>query len=150
MPSATVAASNADAIDPKLWTDLANERQAFDERRVNSAGRFRWFADFGVRDVSPALDRPFSGKEIPSGTDIPHSKDWFASDNFQQAGAAGEFAVLPIGNNVLTAILPRSRSTYLVSNKHGGTLRSPNFTLDLASQGSGSAAPISTAASAPK
>jgi hypothetical protein len=119
-----------DAIDSKLWTDLANERQALEQRRASSASRFRWFADFGVRDISPALDRPASGKEIQSGADTPHSKDWFATDNFQ-TGAAGEFAVSPIGGNVLTAILPQSRGTDSISNKHGGTLRSPNFTLDM-------------------
>ncbi len=125
------SAAITDAIDSKLWTELANERRAFEERRVAAAGRFRWFADFGVRDVSPALDRPISGKEIQSGADTPHSKDWFAADNFQQISIAGEFAVSPIGSSILTAILARSRSTHSISNKHGGTLRSPNFTLDM-------------------
>ncbi len=106
----------ADAIDSKLWTDLANERRAFDERRANSAARFRWFAEFTDTDASGLLTK---------------SGDWFATDNFPQSGAAGEFAVSPIGNNVLTAILPRSRSTHSISNKHSGTLRSPNFTLDM-------------------
>ncbi len=113
MPS---PAATTDAIDSKLWTGLANERQAFEQRRAGSASRFRWFADFTDTDSTGLLTK---------------SADWFASDNFQQTGSAGEFAVSPMGGNVLTAILPRSRSTYLVSNKHGGTLRSPNFTLDM-------------------
>lgn len=107
---------NVDAIDSKLWTDLATERRAFDERRSASNGRFRWFAEFTDTDPAGLLTK---------------SNDWFATDNFSTTSAAGEFAVSPVGNNVLTAILPRSRSSHLVSNKHGGTLRSPNFTLDM-------------------
>ena len=98
-----------------------------------SKNQYRWFADFGVRGVSPALERPGSETKIQSGTDIPHSKeskDWFASDNFQTTHVAGEFAVAPSGG-VLTSILPSARSSHLVSNKHGGTFRSPNFTLDM-------------------
>ncbi len=110
------AAAITDAIDSKLWADLANERRAFEERRAGAVGRFRWFAEFTDTDASGLLTK---------------SGDWFATDNFQQTSIAGEFAVLPIGNNVLTAILPRSRSTHSLSNKHGGTLRSPNFTLDM-------------------
>ena len=113
MPS---PAAIADVIDSKLWTDLANERQAFEQRRAGSASRFRWFADFTDTDSTGLLTK---------------SGDWFATDNFQQTEAAGEFAVSPIGGNVLTAILPRSNGSYSVSNKHGGTLRSPNFTLDM-------------------
>ncbi len=116
LPSATGAAAIPDAIDSKLWTDLANERRAFEERRTTTAGRFRWFAEFTDTDASGLLTK---------------SGDWFAADNFDRTGSAGEFAVSPIGSNVLTAILPRSRGTHLVSNKHGGTLRSPNFTLDM-------------------
>lgn len=105
-----------DAIDSKLWTDLANERQAFDARRSKTAAGFRWFAEFTDTD--------------PSGL-ITKSGDWSATDNFQRTSAAGDFAVSPVGSNVFTAILPSSRASYLVSNKHGGTLRSPNFTLDM-------------------
>ena len=110
------APSATDAIDSKLWTDRSNERRAFDERRAAAASRFRWFAEFTDTDASGLLTK---------------SGDWFTSDNFQQTSTAGDFAVSPAGGNVLTAILPRSRNTYLVSNKHGGTLRSPNFTLDM-------------------
>ena len=58
------------------------------------------------------------------------SSDWFATDNFETTSPAGEFAVSPTGG-IVTSILPQARSSYLVSNKHGGTLRSPNFTLDM-------------------
>ena len=116
LPSATGAATIADAIDSKLLSDLANERQAFDERRAGAAGRFKWFAEF--------TDTHASGLVTKSG-------DWFATDNFPPASTAGEFAVSPTASGVLTVILPRSRASHLVSNKHGGTLRSPNFTLDM-------------------
>lgn len=123
-------ASKADAIDSKLWTDLANERRVLDERRSAATNRFRWFADFGVREASPALDRASVGRGIQSGADTPHSQGWFAADNFQKTHPAGEFALSPSGG-ILTVILPSARSSHLISNKHGGTLRSPNFTLDM-------------------
>ena len=116
LSSATGVAAIADTIDSKLWTDLVNERRTFGERRAEAAGRFRWFAEFTDTD--------------PLGL-ITKSGDWFATDNFPPTSTAGEFAVSPNGSGVLTAILPRSRSSHLVSNKHGGTLRSPNFTLDM-------------------
>ena len=115
-PPIAGAATNADAIESKLWTDLTNERHASGERRSASAGRFRWFVEFTDTD--------------PSGL-ITKGGDWFATDNFQQTSVTGEFAVSPNGSSILTAILPRSRSSHLISNKHGGTLRSPNFTLDM-------------------
>ncbi|MFM9965000.1 MAG: PSD1 and planctomycete cytochrome C domain-containing protein [Planctomycetaceae bacterium] len=115
-PSATGATTLTDAIDPTLWTALTNERRAGVERRATSANRFRWFAEFTETDAAGLLTK---------------SGDWFATDNFQETSVAGDFAVLPSGSNVLTAILPRSRSSYSVSNKQGGTLRSPNFTLDM-------------------
>jgi hypothetical protein len=126
---------NSTAIDSKLWSDLANERRAFHDRRAAASQRFRWFADFGMRDVSPALDQFPSANntensETQSGADLPHSQDWFAVDNFHETHPAGEFSVSPTGG-VLTVILPSARSTHLVSNKHGGTFRSPNFTLDM-------------------
>ena len=62
---------------------------------------------------------------------LAEASQWFAADNFQQTSVSGEFAVQPIGNNVITAIYPRGRYSHLLSNKHGGTLRSPNFTLDM-------------------
>jgi hypothetical protein len=115
IPSAADAAASTDVIDSKLWTDLAKERQASEERRAGASGRFRWFADF---------------TDIGSSDLLTKSGDWFATDNFQRTGHAGDFAVSPNGS-VLSAILPRSRSTYSISSKHGGTLRSPNFLLDM-------------------
>lgn len=103
-----------DAIDAKAWTDLANEREASDKRRSAAADRVRWFADFEPQNAGRSLDRD----------------GWFATDNFQTTHVAGEFSVAPNGG-VLTSILPSARSSHLVSNKHGGTLRSPNFTLDM-------------------
>ncbi len=105
----------SDAIDSKLWTELANERKAFDDRRSTGASRFRWFAEFTDTDTSSLLTK---------------SSDWFTSDNLEKTSLPGEFAVSPSGS-VLTAMLPRSRHSYSISNKHGGTLRSPNFALDM-------------------
>jgi hypothetical protein len=104
---------NPQTIDSKLWSDLAIERQAFHDRRMTATDRFRWFADFGGLNGSGS-----------------NSADWFAVDNFFETHPAGEFVVSPTGG-VLTVILPSARSTHLVSNKHGGTFRSPNFTLDM-------------------
>ncbi len=115
-PNATGTAATTETIDPKLWADLANGRRAFEERRSKTAAGFRWFAEFTDTDPSRLITK---------------SGDWFATDNFPPTSTAGEFAVSPSGSVVLTAILPRSRASHLISNKHGGTLRSPNFTLDM-------------------
>ncbi len=104
----------SDAIDAKTWTDLAKEREASDQRRAAAADRVRWFADFEPQNASSTSDRD----------------GWFATDNFLTTHVAGEFAIAPSGG-LLTSILPSARSSHLVSNKHGGTLRSPNFTLDM-------------------
>ena len=86
-PPIAGAATNADAIESKLWTDLTNERHASGERRSASAGRFRWFVEFTDTD--------------PSGL-ITKGGDWFATDNFQQTSVTGEFAVSPNGSSILT------------------------------------------------
>jgi len=123
-------------IDAKLWIDFANERLATEQRRSAVGDRFRWFADFGVRDVSPAFDRVEGKIESSKNPNIrsvavtPHSKGWFTSDNFSSSHVGGEFAVSPNGG-VLTSILPSALSSHLISDKHGGTLRSPNFKLDM-------------------
>ncbi len=110
--------SNLPAIDAKTLADLTNTCHAFDEQRLAATSRFRWFADFG-------------NLEIQSGADALNSKEWFATDNFQQINTAGEFALSPSGSGLITAIYPLGRYSHLVSNKHGGTLRSPNFALDM-------------------
>ena len=119
-PPVAGAATATDAIDSKLWTDLANERRAFVEHRAEAAGRFHWFAEFTDTDTDTD----------PSGL-LTKSGDWFATDNFQRPSVTGDFALSPVGSNALTAILPSSRASHLVSNKHGVTLRSPNFMLDM-------------------
>ncbi len=134
-----------DSVDAKLWNDLAAVWKNAAERRASPLPeRFRLYADF-VHDssderggVSPPVaavidsnDTPKKKNQGPDGTPFAKASDWFTADNFQQTSMPGEFVVQPIGNNVVTALLPRGRYSHLLSNKHGGTLRSPNFTLDM-------------------
>ncbi len=108
-------AKKEDEVDAKLWGEFNSAWKSAAERRASPLPeRFRLYADFAT-DAAP----------------LAKASQWFTADNFEQTSMSGEFAVQPIGNNVITAILPRGRYSHLLSNKHGGTLRSPNFTLDM-------------------
>ncbi|NBV24055.1 MAG: DUF1549 domain-containing protein, partial [Proteobacteria bacterium] len=54
---------------------------------------------------------------------------WFATGDFTRHSPAGGFSVATTGSNLLTAIYPAGRYSHLLSDKHAGTLRSPNFTI---------------------
>ena len=74
------------------------------ERRLQVAGKF---ADF------------------TTGSD----NGWFATGDFARHSPAGDFALATTGPNTLSAIYPAGRYSHLLSDKHSGTFRSPNFTL---------------------
>jgi hypothetical protein len=54
---------------------------------------------------------------------------WFATGGFAQHTPAGGFSLAITGSNIVSAIYPSGRFSHLLSDKHPGTLRSPNFTL---------------------
>ena len=74
------------------------------ERRLEAAGTF---ADF------------------TTGSD----NGWFATGGFALHTPAGDFSLATTGSNLLAAIYPAGRYSHLLSDKHPGTLRSPNFTI---------------------
>lgn len=74
------------------------------ERRLEAAGTF---ADFSA------------------GSD----RGWFATGDFARHTPAGDFSLATTSSNLLAAIYPGGRFSHLLSDKHAGTLRSPNFTL---------------------
>lgn len=56
--------------------------------------------------------------------------DWHVQgQSLAQSCPPGDFAVNAIGPDILTGIYPRGRYSHLLSDKHGGALRSPNFIL---------------------
>jgi hypothetical protein len=63
--------------------------------------------------------------DFTSGSD----HGWFATGGFAHHTPAGEFSLATSGSNLLAAIYPAGRFSHLLSDKHAGTLRSPNFTL---------------------
>jgi len=54
---------------------------------------------------------------------------WFATGGFTRHTPAGDFSLATTGTNILAAIYPAGRFSHLLSDKHPGTHRSPNFTL---------------------
>ena len=57
------------------------------------------------------------------------AQGWFATGGFAQHTRAGDFSLASTGSNILSAIYPTGRFSHLLSDKHPGTLRSPNFTI---------------------
>lgn len=103
----------ADEIPPQSWSEAAKAWSDGAARRAAEfASKFRTWADFS---------RP----------DSPSHSQWFPSADFPGPAAPGALAIAPTGAAALTAIYPQGWFTHLASNKQGGTLRSPNFTLDM-------------------
>jgi hypothetical protein len=84
------------------WGKLAAQRPG------SPSGRYTVLADF-------------------SGGDL---QGWYVQGRaLGQANPSGDFAVAPAGPALLTGIYPRGRFSHLLSDRHGGALRSPNFTV---------------------
>ena len=68
---------------------------------------------------------------LPSFADFTTGLDrgWFATGGFARHSRAGDFSLATSGSNILAAIYPSGRFSHLLSDKHAGTLRSPNLTL---------------------
>ncbi len=90
----------------------------------------------GVSPANPAVNgrdaRRAGGTPAPLPfADFSTASDngWFATGGFARPAAAGEFSLATSGSNFLAAIYPAGRFSHLLSDKHPGTLRSPNFTI---------------------
>ena len=71
------------------------------------------------------LEAPGTFADFTMGADF----GWFATGGFTRHTLAGDFSLTSTSTNILTAIYPAGRFSHLLSDKHAGTLRSPNFTL---------------------
>ncbi len=83
---------------------------------------------------SPSATSPTTERRLQTaGTfaDFTTGSDhgWFATGGFAQHTSAGGFSPATSGSNILAAIYPSGRFSHLLSDKHFGTFRSPNFTI---------------------
>jgi len=90
-----------------------------------------------LRDEATGMARP--GRDLSiAPADAPRSVvfadftngsdgGWFATGGFARPATAGDFVVATAGSNFLAAIYPSGRFSHLLSDKHAGTFRSPNF-----------------------
>ena len=147
LAAARVAAplANSSSTNPAP-TNLANEKFPADLARETA----RWrtvFATAGTNKspLAPLLRalrddaREISSRDsaVEKGADprvhvfadftSGESCGWFGTGGFAQPARAGEFCVSVSGTNALGAIYPSGRYSHLLSDKHAGTLRSPNF-----------------------
>ncbi len=93
-------------------------------------------ASTGVSPANPQVNgrdpRQGGGTSVPPPfADFSTGSDngWFATGGFTRHAAAGEFSLATTGSNILSAIHPAGRFSHLLSDKHPGTLRSPNFSI---------------------
>ena len=68
---------------------------------------------------------PLPFADFSTGSD----SGWFGTGGFARLTPAGDFSLTTTGTNLLAAIYPAGRFSHLLSDKHAGTLRSPNFTI---------------------
>ncbi|HND54513.1 MAG TPA: DUF1553 domain-containing protein, partial [Pirellulaceae bacterium] len=57
---------------------------------------------------------------------------WHATGGFVELSRPGAYSVFPGGELILSGFYPSGRYSHLLSERTGGALRSPNFTLDMA------------------
>jgi hypothetical protein len=101
--------SNSAKVGDPWAAAAAEHRAAQDLHSFRNAERYRLFADFSSGDVGR----------------------WYRAAGSFAAATPGAAIVRPTGDGLLTAIAPGGLYTHLLSDKQGGTLRSPNFTLDM-------------------
>ena len=93
-----------------VWSDLVKAYWDYqNEYSFRNQKRFTLFADFTRGEVG----------------------SWYMSDRAFQAATPGTIVIAPTGDKLLTGVYPSGLYTHLLSDKQGGTLRSPNFTLDM-------------------
>jgi hypothetical protein len=102
-----------------VWENLrAQSQKERTERRAYNAERFVPFGDFrGTRNASAEN----------GGDPMKTWQGWGSEGLGLEEGCvpAGEFAILPDGDRVLTAIYPAGLYTHLLSERLNGSLRSP-------------------------
>lgn len=108
---ATFAKSASEAQRETMWKQvLADERRSRVSESFRDGSRYRLFADFTTGNFG----------------------NWYRTGTFE-AAEPGSLIVQPTGAQLVTGIMPRGLYTNLLSDKHSGALRSPNFTIDMPS-----------------
>jgi len=131
------AASAADVgVRAPLAAEATRWRTAFAAAETNKSPLVPLLRALRAGGLQPPSDASSSTAERrlqTAGTfaDFTTGSDngWFATGGFAQHTPAGDFALATSGLNILTAIYPAGRFSHLLSDKHAGTFRSPNFTL---------------------
>ncbi len=131
------AASAADVgVPAPLAAEATRWRTAFAAAETNKSPLVPLLRALRAGGLQPPSDASSSTAERrlqTAGTfaDFTAGSDngWFATGGFAQHTPAGDFALATTGSNILTAIYPAGRFSHLLSDKHAGTFRSPNFTL---------------------
>jgi hypothetical protein len=117
-------ANAAHAIEATRW------RTAFAAAETNKSPLAPLLKALAGRDALPRVqaDRqvgPTVFADFATGSD----HGWFATGGFAQHTPAGDFSLATSGSNIVSAIYPAGRFSHLLSDKHSGTFRSPNFTI---------------------
>ena len=133
--NAPPAAGDVDVHAP-LEVEATRWRNAFAAAETNKsplAPLLRALRAGGLQPPSAASDSSPVRRLQPAGTfaDFTTGADngWFATGGFTRYSPAGDFSLTTTGSNLLSAIYPAGRFSHLLSDKHPGTFRSPNFTL---------------------
>ncbi len=84
-----------------------------------------------ARHEPNAAPLPSDARRSNTYADFSTASDnaWFTTGGFTRHTPAGDFSLTTTGSPILSAIYPAGRYSHLISDKHPGTLRSPNFTI---------------------
>ncbi|KAF0180000.1 MAG: hypothetical protein FD161_1013 [Limisphaerales bacterium] len=129
-PSPTGGKGRGEGANASHTVEAARWRTAFAAAETNKSPLAPLLKALAGRDALPRVqaDRqvgPTMFADFTTGSD----NGWFATDSFTQHTPAGGFSLATTGSNIVSAICPAGRFSHLLSDKHPGTLRSPNFTI---------------------
>ena len=98
--------------DSTAWKQIQTEvARSTGEFSFRNAKRYRLFADFTHADAA----------------------GWYRAEQSFHAAKSGTLIVQPTRDFFVSGVVPRGLYSHLLSDKHAGSLRSPNFTLDMQS-----------------
>jgi len=103
-------ADGTSRVDQSAWDKLAKTSQNhLREFSIDNRQRYQRFADFSQGQVG----------------------SWYLAGQAFRSAEPGALAATGQGDAMLSGIYPRGFYSHLLSDKHGGTFRSPNFTLEM-------------------
>ncbi len=136
-PRAIAAAREDGEPAKELQSEITRWRAAFAAAETNkqSLSPLLKALRSGARNIgshdSNSASKQSNASRLVNFADFTTGSDcgWFATGGFTQRAAAGDFSIATTGSNILSATYPAGRYSHLISDKHPGTLRSPNFTI---------------------